>query len=229
MLRLEAVSKVFKGRNGKKVVALDGVDLVVEQGELLTVTGPSGSGKSTLLFAMGAMQAPSGGVVRMGPTSLYDLGPAGRARLRRQRIGFVFQTFNLVPYLSCAENVAVPAMMAGKPRRAALSRAEELLERVDLGHRLKHRPFELSVGERQRAAVCRAVVNEPDVLLADEPTGNLDEERTEQVVGLLLELHRAGQTIVMATHDGELACRGTRALHLVEGRVASTVCLADPS
>ncbi len=219
MIKLERTTKEFKSRNGHPIFALKDVDLEIRSGEFVMVVGPSGSGKSTLLFTVGGMQQPSEGSVFLGGTDIYRLSPAKRAKLRRTRIGFVFQTFNLIPYLDCLDNVVVPAVLDGVPRRTAIDRAHDLLERLGLALRLKHRPSELSVGERQRVALCRSLINEPEVLLADEPTGNLDSVMTDEAMRILRELHVGGQTIVMATHDVNLAEKGTRVIALREGLV----------
>ncbi|MBI5481726.1 MAG: ABC transporter ATP-binding protein [Deltaproteobacteria bacterium] len=220
MIDVRRVSKRFAGRGGRAVAALVDVDLRVQAGELVMVTGPSGSGKSTLLFTLGAMLKPTSGEVFLGDTSLYRVSPGRRAELRRTRLAFVFQTFNLIPYLTCLANVALAASLAGRARAASLDRARTLLGRLGLGARLHHRPAELSVGERQRAALCRSLVNDPEVLLADEPTGNLDEPMTDEVMRLLADLRDGGLTIVMATHNLRVARLGTRVVALREGRVA---------
>ncbi len=220
MIRMMCTTKEFPGKNGHPVVALQKVDMYVQPGEFVMVVGPSGSGKSTLLFTVGGMQQPTQGRVIFGNTDLYMLSPAARARLRRTRIGFIFQTFNLMPYLSCQENVALPAVLAGKSRRSGRRQARELLERLSLGERLGHRPAELSVGERQRVALCRSLINEPEVILADEPTGNLDSGLTDEVMQILRDLNSNGQTIIMVTHDPQLAEKGTRVVTLHEGSVA---------
>lgn len=219
MIRLDCATKEFPGKNGHPVVALREVEMEVRPGEFVTVVGPSGSGKSTLLFAIGGMQRPTEGFVFLGDTDIYSLSPAQRAKLRRTRIGFVFQTFNLIPYLNAVDNVVVPALLGGKPRRVSLNRARDLLERLGLGNRLNHRPSELSVGERQRVALCRSVINEPEVILADEPTGNLDGEMTNEVMQILRDLNSNGQTIIMATHDLDLAEEGTRVISLRDGSI----------
>jgi putative ABC transport system ATP-binding protein len=220
MIRIDRVSKRFPGKNGRPVTALQEIGLEVERGELVMVAGPSGSGKSTLLFTIGGMQRPTEGSVQFAGIDLYAISATKRAAIRRTRIGFVFQTFNLVPYLSCLDNVIVPAVLAGKPRNASLRRAEHLLQQLGLGHRLKHRPAELSVGERQRVALCRSLINEPDVILADEPTGNLDEGMTGEVMDVLRSLNAQGQTIIMATHNALLAEQGSRLVTLQDARVA---------
>ncbi|MDA8132852.1 MAG: ABC transporter ATP-binding protein, partial [Elusimicrobia bacterium] len=175
--------------------------------------------KSTLLVTAGGMLAPTEGTVRFGDAEVYALSQSERAALRRTRLGFVFQTFNLIPYLSCDENVALPALLAGRPRKAAFERAGALLEQLSLGGRRTHRPSELSVGERQRTAICRSLINEPEVVFADEPTGNLDSRMTGEVMDILCRLNAGGQTILMATHDPRLAGRGTRILSLENGRI----------
>jgi putative ABC transport system ATP-binding protein len=185
----------------------------------VSIVGPSGSGKSTLLFAMGGLSEPTTGEVRLGDRSIYALDVAGRAALRRTDIGFVFQTFNLVPYLDCLENVALPAVLAGRPRAQALAASAAMLERLGLSARARHQPAQLSVGERQRVGIGRALVNGPKLLLADEPTGNLDPALAESVLGLLLELRAGGQTIAMVTHDPRLAARADRVVALERGRV----------
>jgi putative ABC transport system ATP-binding protein len=215
MIELDGVSKMYAGG----VTALESVDLQIGQGEMVMVVGPSGSGKSTLLFTVGAMLRPTTGAVKLGDTNVYRLSGGKRAALRRQRLGFMFQTFNLVPYLDCLDNVALPATLDGRPRAASIERARAMLARLGMSQRLHHRPEELSVGERQRVALCRSLVNDPDVLLADEPTGNLDGALTAEVIDLLREANRRGQTIVMATHDTHVAELGTRVIGLDNGQV----------
>jgi putative ABC transport system ATP-binding protein len=214
MIRVENASKQFPGKNGSPVTALHDISMDIEPGEFVMIVGPSGSGKSTLLFTIGGMQRPTTGKILFGDTDLYSLSATKRAALRRTRIGFVFQTFNLVPYLNCLDNVIVPAVLAGKSRRASLQRAKDLLDQIGLSDRLKHRPSELSVGERQRVALCRSLINEPDVILADEPTGNLDEAMTSEVMNILQSMNQEGQTILMATHNPGLATQGTRLVGL---------------
>jgi len=230
MILVDQASKQFPGKNGSPVTALRDISLEVEPGELIMVVGPSGSGKSTLLFTIGGMQHPTQGRVLFADKDIYRLSPSRRAAWRRARIGFVFQTFNLVPYLSCLENVVVPAVLAGKSRRVSLRRASSLLERLGLTDRLKHRPSELSVGERQRVAICRSLINDPDVILADEPTGNLDESMTRDVMNVLRELNAGGQTIMMATHNPRLAEQGSRLVTLHEASLVSDeqcMCAAE--
>ncbi len=214
MIQVDHASKLFPSKNGTPVTALRDISLDISPGEFVMIVGPSGSGKSTLLFTVGGMQHPTEGSVLFADADIYRLSSTKRAALRRTRIGFVFQTFNLVPYLSCLDNVVVPAVLAGKPRGASLRRAATLLERIGLSNRIKHRPSELSVGERQRVALCRSLINDPDVILADEPTGNLDETMTGEVMDILRSLNAGGQTILMATHDPRLAEQGTRLVAL---------------
>lgn len=220
MIELENVRKSFPGKHdGGPICALAGIDLRIDAGELVTIVGPSGSGKSTLLFTIGAMMKPTAGQVKVAGSRIYDLPAAGRAELRRRFFGFVFQTFNLLPYLTCRENVALPALLGAVPRPEALERAQSMLRRLGLGNRLSHRPAELSIGERQRVALARSLINAPAVLLADEPTGNLDPYLTDQVMELLQELNGDGQTIILVTHNLRLAERGTRVIELGEGRL----------
>lgn len=219
MLELVDISKTYSGRNGLPVSALRNVNIKVCEGEFVSVVGPSGSGKSTLLFVIGAMLRPTEGQVVFNSTNVYGLSAGRRASLRRSRIGFVFQTFNLIPYLTCLENVVLPAILAGETRQASVERAKKLLDRLGLSHRLSHRPAELSVGERQRVALCRSTVNRPRLLLADEPTGNLDVSMRDQVSRLLRELNAEGQTIITVTHDPSMAKAGTRVLGLREGMI----------
>jgi ABC-type lipoprotein export system ATPase subunit len=222
MILVENVTKSFPSPGGgDEVHALRGVSLSIQAGEFVAVVGPSGSGKSTLLHAMGGLSAPTSGQVKMGESSVYDLGVEERAALRRKDVGYVFQTFNLVPYLTCVENVLLPARLAGVPRGEARQRALSTLERLGLRARCAHRPAELSVGERQRVGIARAIVNGPRVLLADEPTGNLDPATADEVMRLLHELNEAGQAVVMVTHDPRLASQAARIVRLEAGRVVS--------
>lgn len=219
MLDICNVSKVFPGRNGPPVEALQQIDLSISPGEFVTVIGPSGSGKSTLLFTIGGMHRPTEGEVILDGSSIYSLSPGRRTDLRRTQIGFVFQTFNLIPYLSCLENVSLPAILAGNTRAYSANKARNMLEELNLSHRLSHRPAELSVGERQRVAICRSLINDPKLILADEPTGNLDTEMTEDVVRLLQSVHRDGRTLVVVTHDPQVAQIGSRILRMRDGRI----------
>ncbi len=218
MLRMESVSKQYRHRGGV-VAALEGASLTIGNGDFVSVVGPSGSGKSTLLLMLGGMLSPTSGRVLLNGESLYDLESDRRARLRKRWIGFVFQTFNLVPYLTALENVEVPLYLSEVEPRAQRERATALLERVGLGERLHHRPCELSVGQQQRVALARMLANEPALVLADEPTGNLDPETSQQVIGFLDEINREGKTIVMVTHDPRAAERTKRTLRLKEGRI----------
>ncbi len=218
MLKLEAVNKSYN-RSRDLVRALRDVTLEVHQGDFVAVVGPSGSGKSTLLLILGGMLSPSEGQVLLEGQPIYSLSPDERARMRRENIGFVFQTFNLVPYLSALENVQIPLFLAGADEALQREMASALLERVGLAERLDHKPSELSVGQQQRVALARMLANNPKVILADEPTGNLDPAMTQEIVQFLLEMNGEGRTIVMVTHSPEAAKSAKRTLRLEEGVV----------
>ncbi|HEY4761167.1 MAG TPA: ABC transporter ATP-binding protein [Thermoguttaceae bacterium] len=220
MLRMENVTKRYKHR-GQPVTALDGANLTIGQGDFVAVVGPSGSGKSTLLLMLGGMLSPTSGRVLFEDQSIYDLNADDRAMLRKQKVGFVFQTFNLVPYLTALENVEVPLYLAGLDSSIQQDRAESLLERVGLGDRMDHKPSELSVGQQQRVALARMLANDPSVILADEPTGNLDPETSRQIICFFEEVNREGKTIVIVTHDPRAAQRAKRILRLVDGSIIS--------
>jgi putative ABC transport system ATP-binding protein len=218
MLKLESVSKTYQLR-GKTVNALDDVSLEIERGEFVSVMGQSGSGKSTLLLVLGGMLSPASGRVMVDGKSLYEIHPEQRATVRKKTVGFVFQTFNLVPYLTALENVQVSLFLAGVDEQAQQQRATALLERMGLGDRIDHKPPELSVGQQQRVALARMLANDPQVILADEPTGNLDPETADSVLTFLEEVHREGRTVVMVTHDPKAAARAKRTLRLHEGKL----------
>jgi len=216
MYHLKQVTQTYHCR-GKMVTALKAVDLAIEDNEFLAIVGPSGSGKTTLLSVLGGMLKPETGEVSFDGVALYDLSVEARARLRGTKIGFVFQTFNLVPWLTALENVQVPMMLAGLSSKQQITRAEELLDRIGLSDRLDQHPGELSQGQQQRVALARTLANDPEVILADEPTGNLDHETRHQVMEYLEEFHRDGRTIVLVTHDADTAAFAKRTLRLVQG------------
>ena len=226
MLKLESVSKSYTLR-GQTVRALDDVTLEIERGDFVSVVGPSGSGKSTLLLVLGGMLSPASGRVMVEGQSLYDLRSEERASVRKNKIGFVFQTFNLVPYLTAIENVQIPLFLAGADEVSQRKRAAELLDRVGLTDRLHHKPSELSVGQQQRVALARMLANDPAVILADEPTGNLDPDTASAALDFLKEMNLEGRTIVMVTHDMRAAKRANRALRLAEGRVCDSMLTVD--
>ncbi|HEY8472572.1 MAG TPA: ABC transporter ATP-binding protein [Natronosporangium sp.] len=205
------------GQGTGLVRALDGVDLQVAPGETVAVMGPSGSGKSTLLHLLGGLDRPSAGEVWLGGRRIDGLSERALSRLRRQHIGFVFQSFHLLEELTAAENVELPALLAGQSPRTARRRAVELLERVGLADRAGHLPSELSGGQRQRVAIARALSNQPLVVLADEPTGNLDSAATVEVLRLLDHLRAAGQTFVIVTHDARVGATADRLLTMRDG------------
>ena len=218
LIRLEGVSKDYR-RGREAVHALREVSLSVGAGEFIAVVGRSGSGKTTLLQLIGCVDKPTGGRVSVDGAEVNGMSESARTRLRSRSIGFVFQQFYLLPTLTALENVELPALFAGIPGRA--ERARALLQKVGLGERLDHLPRELSGGEMQRAAIARALVNEPRILLADEPTGNLDSESAEIVLSTLRELNASGQTILLVTHDAEIAAHAHRTIHLRDGRIVS--------
>ncbi|HEX6038799.1 ABC transporter ATP-binding protein [Longimicrobium sp.] len=219
MLIADDLQKTYRS-GGQPLSALRNVSFRVEPGETVAIVGPSGSGKTTLLGLLAGLDRPSGGRVLLDGTDMGALSEDERARLRREKIGFVFQSFQLIPTLTARENVAVPLDLAGTAGGAA--RADELLERVGLAGRGHHYPTQLSGGEQQRVAVARAFIHRPSILFADEPTGNLDAATGERVIGLLMELNRElGTTLVLVTHDLELAARARRVIRLADGAVVS--------
>jgi putative ABC transport system ATP-binding protein len=223
MLEARNLTKTYLS-GGRPLVVLKEVSLEVEAGGFLAIVGPSGCGKTTLLGLLAGLDLPSGGSVALDGTDLSALSEDGRARLRGEKIGFVFQTFQLIPTLTAQENVEVPMELAGDHGgpRAIAQRAQELLARVGLAGREHHYPAQLSGGEQQRVAIARAFANRPSLLLADEPTGNLDADTGARIIELLVELNReSGTTIVLATHDAELAARAKRTLRLLNGAVVS--------
>ena len=208
-------------RLGQQTIhALQPLDLDIHKGDFIAIAGPSGSGKSTLLQLLGLVDSPTAGEVRVRDRAAQDLDNEQRAALRLGTLGFVFQAFNLLQMLTARQNVEIALALAGIPRRKRRKRAEELLSAVGLAKRLEHRPVELSGGERQRVAIARAMANEPDVILADEPTGNLDSQTGREIVKLLEDLNRAGQTIVMVTHNLEIARRASRLFLMRDGHIS---------
>ncbi len=221
IIEVENLKKIY--RVGQvDVPALRGVDLRVEPAEFLAVIGPSGSGKSTLLHIIGGLTGPSEGRVLVAGLDLAALDDAGRTRLRKNKVGFVFQRFNLLPTLTAAGNIAIARDIAGTPNGYNPEQFQRILEVLGIGHRLEHRPAELSGGEQQRVALARALVNHPAILLADEPTGNLDSENSRAVLDILRDLNqRLGQTILMITHNQEAAAYAHRIVQMRDGRIVS--------
>jgi putative ABC transport system ATP-binding protein len=224
VVELSEVSRIYPG--SPPVMALQDVSLRIDQGELVAIVGPSGSGKSTMLHLMGTLDRPSGGRMRVDGQAVAELSDRELSALRARRIGFVFQQFFLAAGTSALDNVADGLLYAGVPLRDRRARAADVLDRVGLGHRLDHEPHQLSGGEKQRVAVARAVVGEPVLLLADEPTGNLDSHSGEEVIALLWDLNRTGTTIVVITHDRDVAGRFARQVSLRDGQVVDDSALA---
>lgn len=215
-------------RGDTEVTALDGVGLTLEAGAFVAVVGPSGCGKSTLLHLCGAMDRPTAGEVRLEGRSLAALDEDELTRLRRERVGFVFQFFNLLPTLTVAENIGLPLLLAGRGPSASLARAGEWAERVGISHRLDHAPAQLSGGEAQRAAIARAVVHEPALLVADEPTGNLDSGNGRRILDLLQDVNRrSGAALLLATHDAAVAAAADRTVAMRDGRITGVESRRD--
>jgi putative ABC transport system ATP-binding protein len=220
IIRLDRVSRTYStGR--LEVHALQDADLTVEAGEFVAIVGPSGSGKSTMMHILGCLDRPTAGTYALAGTDVEELSDDGLARLRSREIGFVFQSYNLLPRTSALENVAAPLLYQGVSGNERRGRAREALERLGLGDRLDHEPSELSGGQQQRVAVARALVTDPALILADEPTGNLDSASGRDVMGVLQALHRAGRTIVLITHDPDVAEVATRQVHIRDGRLVA--------
>jgi putative ABC transport system ATP-binding protein len=218
LIQLEGVTKVFL-TDEVETHALSGIHLEIRNGEYVSIAGPSGCGKTTLLSILGLLDTPSEGRYRLNGKQVADLSFSDRARIRNQEIGFIFQAFNLIGDLTVYENVELPLTYRGMAAKERKERVQEALERVGMSHRMKHYPSQLSGGQQQRVAVARAVVGKPSILLADEPTGNLDSRNSEAVMDLLAELHKEGATICMVTHDPRFARYAERTIHLFDGRV----------
>ena len=219
---LIGVEKVY-GSGDAEVRALDGLDLTVHAGDYLAVMGASGSGKSTAMNILGCLDRPSGGSYRLNGMPVESLDDDALADLRNNQLGFVFQQFHLLPQLTAMENVMLPMVYAGVPAAERRRRAQEALERVGLGQRLNNKPNQLSGGQQQRVAIARAIINNPALLLADEPTGALDSRTTEEVLAIFDELHRSGITLVLVTHEDDVAARAEQVVHFRDGRLIGSV------
>jgi putative ABC transport system ATP-binding protein len=228
LITLEGITKVYY-TDELETHALSDVHLQIAQGEFVAVSGPSGCGKTTLLSLLGLLDTPTSGTYTLAGQPVAGLNAAERARVRNRQIGFIFQAFNLIGDLTVYENVELPLTYRGMPSSERQKRVQAALERVEMAHRMKHYPSQLSGGQQQRVAVARAVAGDPAILLADEPTGNLDSHNGEQVMDLLRELHRGGATICMVTHDPRYARYADREVRLFDGRVVSEDAAAVPA
>jgi putative ABC transport system ATP-binding protein len=226
MIELKNASKKYR-QGAREVYALRDVSLLIKKGELLSIMGPSGSGKSTLLNLMGGLDQPTSGEVFIDDIPLHGITDNELTLIRRRRVGYVFQFFNLLPLLTAAENVGLPLLLEGTHFSRVRPRAESLLQQVGLGERTEHRPEQLSGGEMQRVAIARALITKPAVLLADEPTGNLDSHTSEDIFLLLKSLNEQGQTIVMVTHDPKAAAYGTRIITLKDGALSQDLSIGE--
>jgi putative ABC transport system ATP-binding protein len=228
LIHTENLTKTYP-MGATEVRALRGVDLAVAHGEFVAIMGRSGSGKSTLLQLLGCLDRPSAGQYLLEDTAVESLSDDGLSRCRNEKIGFVFQSFNLIPQHNVLENVELPLVYRGVPKAARRERSLAILERVGLGRKTEHRPTELSGGEAQRVAIARALAVEPVLLLADEPTGNLDSQTGDGIMRLFLELHRQGTTVVMVTHSTDVASQAARLIEMRDGRIVSDARAARPS
>lgn len=220
LIQLEDISKIYT-IGSQTVKALNGINLAIERNEYVALMGPSGSGKSTLMNIIGCLDQPTDGTYHLNGPDVAQLSENELATIRNKEIGFVFQTFNLLPRLSALQNVALPLIYAGVIESERLTRAETVLHQVGLHDRMHHKPNELSGGQRQRVAVARALVNSPSLILADEPTGNLDTKTSEEIMHLFEEIHRAGNTVVIVTHEEDIARRAKRIVRIRDGQVES--------
>jgi ABC-type lipoprotein export system ATPase subunit len=220
LIELQRVSRIYQ-MGHLDVPALDDVSLSIDQGEFVAIAGPSGSGKSTMMNILGCLDRPTRGSYRLAGTPVAELDDDALAKLRSRTIGFVFQSYNLLPRTSAIDNVATPLLYQGVGRGERQRRARAVLDRLGLGDRARHEPTELSGGQQQRVAVARALVTEPALILADEPTGNLDSHAGAEVIALLRELHDSGRTVVLITHDASVAAMADRQIHLLDGRIAN--------
>ncbi len=219
VIRTEGLTKVYE-MGAEKVRALNGVDLEINKGEYCAIMGPSGSGKSTLMNLIGCLDSPTDGRYYLAGRLVSELDDDELAYIRNKEIGFVFQTFNLLPRATALHNVELPLIYNGTPAEERIEKARRALEMVDLADRMLHKPNELSGGQRQRVAIARALVNNPSILLADEPTGNLDSKTGEEIMGLFERLHEQGNTIILVTHEHDIAAHAHRIIHIRDGKVA---------
>lgn len=218
LIQISDLRKTFiMGR--ERVHALAGVELAVAEGNFCTIMGPSGSGKSTILYLLGGLDRPTSGEIVVNGQPIQQMDENALAHYRQKMVGFVFQSFNLIPSLTALENVAFPMRFARVPRRQRLIKAYELLARVGLADRIHHKPTELSGGQQQRVAVARALVNDPKLILADEPTGNLDTSSGNSIMELLAELHQSGRTVIVVTHDPRMTHHATQTVYMLDGRI----------
>src|SRR5213080_3768971 len=222
LVELRNVCKIYH-LVGEEIRALDDVSLDIQEGEFISIIGPSGSGKSTLMHILGCLDSPSSGTIKLDGTSIHDASPRELARIRNRKIGFVFQFFNLLPKLNVLQNVELPMIYSGISGRERRQRAMKALEMVDLQNRSKHRPMQLSSGQQQRVAIARALVNSPKIVFADEPTGNLDSHTGEAILSLFRKLSTEGRTIVLVTHDPEIAAVTPRRIEIRDGKIAQKV------
>ena len=228
IIAIEALKKAYMMGN-QEVMALDGIDLKIGANEYVAIMGPSGSGKSTLMNILGCLDTPTSGRYVLGEEDVSAMKPGELAQVRSRRTGFVFQSFNLLPRYNALENVALPLIYQGVPRAERLERARKALEEVGLSGRMEHRPAEMSGGQRQRVAVARALVGRPDIILADEPTGNLDTQTSVEVMKLFEKIYRQGNTILIVTHEEDIAACARRIIRLRDGRIESDIVNTGPA
>ncbi len=222
VIEIKSVEKIYK-MGDVEVPALAGVDITIERGEFVAIMGPSGSGKSTAMNMVGCLDVPTRGRILLDGHDISQLGESELAQIRGKKIGFIFQTFNLINSVNAIENVELPMIFQGVPKDERMEKAKKLLELVDLGDRMHHKPTEMSGGQQQRVAVARALANDPEVILADEPTGNLDSKTGREIIELIEGLHKKGKTVIMVTHDETLAKHAERIVRLKDGKVVKEV------